>query len=333
MNFKPVHQNLDTSFVNLSALLKFLRRRRFAGIVRVRLNNYEAEIHITDENQLNVREQDHLSGRVAEGEEALQRILIRSREPGGIVNVFQQINDSLKTEISEAKDAKKPIEVSKKPEIIQQKSPPPNVLSIKTEAAPVKLTPIKLPTKPKPEIVARKPETAFPMRDKPDKIQSNGSTNFPFCLGTDFGEKLVQSSITPEKFSSLVNLFGDILNVIDKTLAAEKLNFQAAFAKACNEIAADYTFLKQDENSFEYKNGKLRSAYLIRPNMFISGMLEAVRRILEKLGANPKFSDVYRTTVQNLLALLRRRKTICDEFLITNKLEKILGVKSQYSER
>ncbi len=100
MNFRPVHQNLDTSFVNLSALIKYLRRRQFAGIVRVRLNNYEAEIHITDENQLNVREQDHLSGRVSEGEEALQRILIRSREPGGTVNVFQKVNGKVSEKCS-----------------------------------------------------------------------------------------------------------------------------------------------------------------------------------------------------------------------------------------
>lgn len=321
MNFKPVHQNLDTSFVNLSALLKFLRRQRFDGIVRLRLDKYEAEIHISDENMTNIREQDHLSGRVAEGEEALQRILIRSREPGGIVNVFQKLNGNQTNGNSENKDAKKPIEVSKKSEISKPNLALPHALSIKKKSAPEKLPPT--------ETASRLPKNAAPFLDKREKVKSNGSTSFPFRPGIDFGRKIVQSSITPEKFSSLVNLFGEILNVLDKTLATAKLDFETAFAKACFEIADDYTFLKQDKSSFEYKDGRLHSAYPIHPNLFISGMLEAVRRILEKLGSNPKFSDVHRATVQNLLALLRRRKMLCDEFSITNKLEKILGIENQ----
>src|SRR5215218_9234891 len=89
MKDRPIHENLDTSFVNLSALIKYLRRRQFAGYVRIELSGYEADIYLTAENQLKVREYDHIAGRIAEGEEALHRILIRAREPGGIINVYQ----------------------------------------------------------------------------------------------------------------------------------------------------------------------------------------------------------------------------------------------------
>src|SRR5215203_5540289 len=95
MKNRPIHENLDTSFVNLSALIKYLRRRQFAGHVRVELSGYEADIYLTAENGLKVREYDHIAGRIAEGEETLQRILIRSREPGGIINVYQTVAETV----------------------------------------------------------------------------------------------------------------------------------------------------------------------------------------------------------------------------------------------
>ena len=52
----PIHQNLDTAFVNLSALIRYLRRRQFVGQVRVELNGYEADITLDEGNRLNVRE-------------------------------------------------------------------------------------------------------------------------------------------------------------------------------------------------------------------------------------------------------------------------------------
>lgn len=317
MNFRPVHQNLDTSFVNLSALIKYLRRRQFAGIVRVRLNNYEAEIHITDENQLNVREQDHLSGRVSEGEEALQRILIRSREPGGTVNVFQKVNGQVSKEISESKDVKKKEIVSETP----FKTLPVHPIAVSTEIKPSAETTVKIPptnlVKPKPteipkiETRSKKPEVSLP--------------DFPFRLSNNVEAKAKQTKVSAEQFQTLVLHFAEILGTIDRSLAAANLNFPAAFSKACSEISNDYPFLKPEENLFRYAKGEIKINALINPNQFSLCLIEAVRRVLEKLGANPKFSGTYRTTIQNLLALIRQRKPLYDEFSITSKLEKIIG--------
>ena len=94
MKHRPIHENLDTSFVNLSALVRYLRRRQFVGKVRVELSGYEADIFLGEANHLRALEHDRIAGRIAEGEEALQRILIRSREPGGIVGVFQEVSET-----------------------------------------------------------------------------------------------------------------------------------------------------------------------------------------------------------------------------------------------
>jgi hypothetical protein len=87
---RPIHRNLDTAYVNLAALLRYLRGRDFKGRVHVLLDEYEADVSLDAESEPRVREIDHASGREAEGEAALQRLLVRSREPGGLINVFSE---------------------------------------------------------------------------------------------------------------------------------------------------------------------------------------------------------------------------------------------------
>ena len=322
MNFKPVHQNLDTSFVNLSALLKYLRRRQFAGIVRVKLNNYEAEIHITDENQMKVREQDHLSGRVSEGEEALQRILIRSREPGGTVNVFQKVSGDQPTEIPRQEPEKKPVQIPKKisvPEIkVAQK------VSVLPEKIPAPKLAQEIKIQSPPTVQSALPANINAGQHMPEVKAS--LPDFPFRLSNNVEAKAQQTKISNEKFQTLVRLFSEILKTIDTTLSVANLNFAAAFSKACAEISYDYPFLKPEENIFKYQNGAIKISGQLNQNQFAASQIEAVRRVIEKLGANPKFAETYRSVIQNLLALLRRHKPLCDEFQITAKLEKILGV-------
>lgn len=86
---RAVYENLDTSFVNLGALLHYLRRRGFTGRVHVRLDQYEAEVFLQGSNVPRAREVDHSSGRSAEGEEAMQRLLVRATEGGGLINVYE----------------------------------------------------------------------------------------------------------------------------------------------------------------------------------------------------------------------------------------------------
>lgn len=89
MKGQPIHQNLSTSFVDLSALVQHLRDMQFVGSVRVELSSYEAEIIFAPKNHVQAREYDKLIGRISQGEDALKRILTRSQEPFGRVSVVQ----------------------------------------------------------------------------------------------------------------------------------------------------------------------------------------------------------------------------------------------------
>ena len=86
MNNRPVYENLDTSFVNLAALVRYLRRRQMIGRVRLEFNSYEAEILLVDSNNIKVREHDKVAGRQARLLHDLPRRYRESirRQPGGI---------------------------------------------------------------------------------------------------------------------------------------------------------------------------------------------------------------------------------------------------------
>jgi hypothetical protein len=89
MKKQPIHQNLNTSFVNVGALVRYLKNLQFVGSIRIELASYEAEIIFTESNTIRAREYDHVAGRISHGEHALQRILIRSKEPHGCINVYK----------------------------------------------------------------------------------------------------------------------------------------------------------------------------------------------------------------------------------------------------
>lgn len=94
MNRLPIHQNLNTSFVNLTALVRFLHDLQFVGSIHVELSSYEADIIFTPSNKMQAREFDHFAGRSSQGERAFQRILIRAKEPCGRISVYPGIGAS-----------------------------------------------------------------------------------------------------------------------------------------------------------------------------------------------------------------------------------------------
>lgn len=85
---RPVHENLDTTYVNVAALVHYLQQREFNGWIHVELDEYDADVFLKGVEPPRVRETDHATNRTGEGEAALQRLLVRAREPGGLVSVY-----------------------------------------------------------------------------------------------------------------------------------------------------------------------------------------------------------------------------------------------------
>lgn len=358
MQNRPIHENLDTSFVNLSALVKYLRRRQFVGLVKIRLNGYEAEIFLDQANELNVSEHDLLSGRVAEGEEALQRILIRAREPGGTINVFQQAEISAE---NPAQETDKKFDVASKitpaqiispqvteenfvgvaipkptdlpenghrnPVINQTKNSQPIAVRQAEKVSPVAIADSVLPANAKVSGIDLHADGIAHGQKSSASGQSVSLPDFPFRLSNKVEERAKKvQEISTKEWQTLLNLTVEILGTIDKKLAQANLDFTSAFKTACAEITDDYPFLSSTEGTFAYSKGRMKMTKRVNPKIFTASIFEAIRRILEKLESNPKFIEIHRTTVQTLLALMNKRRRFYDKFEMSSQLGNILGV-------
>ena len=102
---RALHENLDTAYVNLAALLRYLQQRDFTGRVHVELDEYDGDIYLAARSPVRARERDHVTGREDEGQAALQRILVRASEPGGRISVYEGAAEAGETDDADVRQA------------------------------------------------------------------------------------------------------------------------------------------------------------------------------------------------------------------------------------
>src|SRR2546428_13575911 len=81
--------SLSTSYVNLAALLRYLREQDFTGSVHVVLDQYEADVYLNGPGAPTVLEIDSSTRQASQNDGALERLLVHAREPGGTITVFE----------------------------------------------------------------------------------------------------------------------------------------------------------------------------------------------------------------------------------------------------
>jgi hypothetical protein len=89
MNRPLTLETLDTSFINLGALIRFLRQQNFVGRVKVVLEEYEADVFLNGADEPSIWEKNHATGRGAQGKDAMERLLVRARDPGGLITIYE----------------------------------------------------------------------------------------------------------------------------------------------------------------------------------------------------------------------------------------------------
>ena len=86
---RPLHENLDTAYVDAAALLRYLGERGFEGLVRLVGEDFEAEVILRAGERPAARSRDGASGVSLEGEAALASLFERAARPGGLVSVYE----------------------------------------------------------------------------------------------------------------------------------------------------------------------------------------------------------------------------------------------------
>lgn len=250
---RPVHENLATAYVNLAALIRYLRQQDFAGRIHVELDEYEADVYLSGNDSPLVRETDHAAGRRSEGEAALQRLLVRASEPGGLVSVYED----------GAEEEAKP------------DGPPPVVLS-------------------------------------PPPVEEE-SAAAPPPAETDWPE--------------LVRLSGELIGTIERAALSANADFSNLFRAVRTAMADDYSFLDPATGGFEYDNGAAELRANPSAHAYVSGVSEALRRVVAKISTGPRAQSVRERVALELAVLARRRAPQLEKFRFTPQLNRIAGTK------
>src|SRR5215210_7995469 len=91
---RPLHENLDTAYVNVAALLEYLEARGFEGLVRLVGEDFEAEVVMRAGERRSVRARDGATGERLENGAALEAMLAHARKAGGLVSVYEGAAES-----------------------------------------------------------------------------------------------------------------------------------------------------------------------------------------------------------------------------------------------
>ena len=92
---RVLYQDLDTSFVNLWGLLRYLSQQSFVGRVHVELRDYSADVFLDRTETPLVHEIDRVAGTDVVEEAALHRLVLRVRESAGKISVYEGADEAV----------------------------------------------------------------------------------------------------------------------------------------------------------------------------------------------------------------------------------------------
>jgi hypothetical protein len=252
----PLHENLDTAYLNLAALLDYLAARDFNGLILIHLDEYEGEVILRAGEKPSARERGDVTGEESqvseeshEGEAALRRLLVRAREPGGLVTVYECTPEEAAEELA-------------------------------------------------------------------SWAQAEGSEEASSSTAGDAGQ------------GEMIEMAGELAAAVERAVVVAGGEFEAALHGARLSLAEDFPFLNPFARKFAYAEGAVRLDAQAGEQLFVSGLCEMLRRVVEHVAVAEQKIGVRKDAARELSILLRRRRSRLERFRITaRQLERIAGMK------
>jgi hypothetical protein len=287
---RVIHENLDTSFVNLWSLLRNLSQRGFVGRVHVELEDYSADVFMTGSNTPLVREINRAAGTDTLEEAALHRLVLRARESPGSISVFEGADEANSVRGAGA--------------------PGPAVESgAPATAEPPPAAPVELPR----QIIDQPAKTAR-------GVTNSGDERVAAPAAIDESEGTIE-------WSQILKASGELIGSVERALTGTGADFMALFRATRLELADDYTFLDPLSNGFEYANSVVTLTHELLPDSYVAGLSEALRRVVEKVATGDRARRVQERVALELALLARRRKELWIRSGFYAQFDRIAGTK------
>lgn len=281
-------ENLDTSFINLDALVRYLRRQSFVGAIQVEYAGYMAKIVMADNGKLHVREYNQVTEEVTTGEKAYYRILERSKEPGGTVNVAEPrrelLHEDLLPLVGDLLDRETTV------------SGPDDAVDEDTQ------------------------DMGLASESTTDSDPTTESSDADHEV-----DEIKANRVAIDDHELLVEVTGELLKTIDGALDRAGLDFSSVFEKACSDISVEYPFLDPSKRMFKYSAGLVYVNHNTDTQLLPKSLGKALAQVFRYLGAHPEFGKVYRFTAQRVQVLIRERRDQFDRLFLTPQIERALG--------
>jgi hypothetical protein len=292
------YENLDTSFVNLWALLRYLMQLGLVGRVHVELADYTADVFLTGSSTPMVHEMDHATGRDTLEEAALHRLVVRAREPGGKITVYEGEDEA-------SKEATQP-SVSETPvsEVPNSAAEP---WAASTSAGDADLDRESF-TVPDAAAVISPPVLQSAGRKMIDSLTKGGTQK-------------------KGDWNDLVEISGELIAAVERAAAGVAADFTSLFQAVRLELADDYTFLDPSANRFSYSESAVKISAKPGAGPYVAAISESLRRVVDKIAVGERGGRVRERVALELARLARKRREPLTRFNLDMQLDRIAGTR------
>jgi hypothetical protein len=301
----PLHENLDTAFVNLWSLLRSLSRKGFVGRVHVELTDYSADIFMDGSRTPLVHEIDCAAGTETLEEAALHRLVLRARETPGTISVFEGADEAAPRVASTSETG---------PSVVATSETPPSLASTNDEPAASSVDIADELSEEHPE-----PEAAPEVRESipgSDRIESAPEINddiYPTGSYHDWPAILATS--------------GELIGAIERGINAAGADFDSLFRAVRLELADDYSFLDPISRVFEYSSGAASLTHEQPVSVYVSGLSEALRRTVDRVAIGARARRVRERVALEMLAVARKHGAVLERSGLQAQLDRIAGTR------
>jgi hypothetical protein len=118
-----------------------------------------------------------------------------------------------------------------------------------------------------------------------------------------------------------------LIACVERAVRAAGADFDTMFRAARMELADDYSFLDPNGGRFEYINNEVELHSNVASRAFVSGLSEALRRVVERLVAGRRAASLRERVALELAVLARRRGPQLEYFGFMQQLDRIAGTR------
>ena len=238
-----------------------------------------------------VHEIDHATGRESLEEAALHRLVVRAREPGGAITVY------------EGADEAQAGGVSTTPMTLTSEGAQPSASPHVPNAPAAPIAPMNLPAEP-------------PASD----LEPTGSR-----ILAAFARESAQKG--GGDWADLVEISGQLIAAVEHAATGVGADFASIFKTVRLELADDYTFLDPSVNRFDYANSSVKITTKPGAGPYVAAISESLRRVVDKIANGERAGRIRERVALDLAMLARKRREALTRFNLDMQLDRIAGTR------